>query len=564
MSLNIKTQDGYQSVIAGIPKELKYTAKENSGIAINNIEGSEDYRTISNTGVISVEQAETNGAIKVKTSSNEPEEIAIKGLNNAAYKNIDTEISTTGEVTSVNLPTTKAVVDYVVAKVGALPKPMQIKGTLGTETGAIGSLDAAAEANTGFVYLVVTNGTYASKSAKVGDMFVSNGKEWLFVPSANDGANEILMANYTTDKTSAGKTAIANSDTVTKAIGKVDNRLADAETEIGKKVNKTSVSSSTETTSVINVTDAKAQMAMVAKISGKTVKDGDTLKSAVVESVVSQGRNKNDEVYEPGYFYDTGAENNNNGGYRTKSYIPVKPSTTYYMNGTDVVITKYNASKSPIGYILWRKGSQSFTTDSNTHYIRLATPSNAALPQIAIFEGSTVIPYIPYNKTTVLVPQSIRNLPDYGIEGNYIDFENGIYHHKRTKDNPFKNNTWAYNTTLSAFFTEATVKNLVSADYSLVTTSPMSDKTMAVNNLDNVSYWTTRVVIKDNAYGTNVENFTEAIRKKEFEYELTNEEVISLTDFIRPLPVENGGTLTLVNEHNLDMPSVIKYKKEVN
>lgn len=152
--------------------------------------------------------------------------------------------------------------------------------------------------------------------------------------------------------------------------------------DVDNKANKTSVSSGeNSTTSVINVTDAKAQMAMVAKISGKTVKDGTTLKSAVVESVVS--------------------------------------------------------------------------TDKSG------------------------------NKTTVLVPQSIRNLPDYGVDGNIVDFENGVYNHNYTISN------------------------------GAVTAYTGTDK------------------------------------------------VIPITDYLRPLPVENGGTITLVNEHNLDVNSTIKYKKEV-
>ena len=58
--------------------------------------------------------------------------------------------------------------------IGELPTPMQFKGTLGTG-GTITSLPAAAAANTGYTYKVITDGTYQSIAAKAGDTLISNG-----------------------------------------------------------------------------------------------------------------------------------------------------------------------------------------------------------------------------------------------------------------------------------------------------------------------------------------------------------------------------------------------------
>ena len=70
-----------------------------------------------------------------------------------------------------------------------LPEPMIFKGTLGTG-GTISVLPAASSANQGYTYKVITDGTYASQSAKVGDVFVSNGSEWVLIPSGDETVSD--------------------------------------------------------------------------------------------------------------------------------------------------------------------------------------------------------------------------------------------------------------------------------------------------------------------------------------------------------------------------------------
>ena len=66
-----------------------------------------------------------------------------------------------------------------------LSEPMVFKGTLGTN-GTITSLPTASASNEGYTYKVITAGTYASQSAKVGDVFVSNGSAWVIIPAGDD------------------------------------------------------------------------------------------------------------------------------------------------------------------------------------------------------------------------------------------------------------------------------------------------------------------------------------------------------------------------------------------
>lgn len=67
---------------------------------------------------------------------------------------------------------------------------MLFKGTLGTG-GTITSLPAAAAANEGYTYKVITDGTYASQAAKVGDVFISNGSSWVLVPSGDEPSGTV-------------------------------------------------------------------------------------------------------------------------------------------------------------------------------------------------------------------------------------------------------------------------------------------------------------------------------------------------------------------------------------
>ena len=97
-------------------------------------------------------------------------------LGTAAAKNFTTSV-TSG---SSDLVTSGA----VWTAIDNLPEPMVFKGTLGTN-GTITSLPTASASNEGYTYKVITAGTYASQSARVGDVFVSNGSAWVIIPAGD-------------------------------------------------------------------------------------------------------------------------------------------------------------------------------------------------------------------------------------------------------------------------------------------------------------------------------------------------------------------------------------------
>ena len=86
-------------------------------------------------------------------------------------------------------------------RIDALPLPMVFKGTLGTG-GTISTLPTASSSNEGFVYIVITDGTYAGQSAKAGDTFVSDGSAWVLVPSGDDSGSLVISQTLTAGQTS--------------------------------------------------------------------------------------------------------------------------------------------------------------------------------------------------------------------------------------------------------------------------------------------------------------------------------------------------------------------------
>ena len=83
-----------------------------------------------------------------------------------------------------------ATVSTVTSAIAALPEPMQFKGSLGTD-GTITTLPAASSSNEGYVYKVITAGTYASQAADVGDTFISDGTQWVLIPSGDEPSGTV-------------------------------------------------------------------------------------------------------------------------------------------------------------------------------------------------------------------------------------------------------------------------------------------------------------------------------------------------------------------------------------
>lgn len=136
-------------------------------------------------------------------------------LGTAAAKNATDTYNATG----TDVTTGKAVAEAL----ATLPEPMIFKGSLGTG-GTITTLPTASSSNKGYVYKVITAGTYASQSAKVGDTFISDGSAWVLIPSGDEPSGtvtNVAVANgggltvSGSPITSSGTITVGHSNSVT-------------------------------------------------------------------------------------------------------------------------------------------------------------------------------------------------------------------------------------------------------------------------------------------------------------------------------------------------------------
>ena len=115
------------------------------------------------------------------------EELAKKADKTDTYTKtqIDSALSEKANASDVYTKTQTYSKSEVDTLIDNLPEPMIFKGTLGVG-GTIQSLPTASAINEGFTYKVITDGTYAGQTAKVGDVFTSNGSAWVLIPSGDE------------------------------------------------------------------------------------------------------------------------------------------------------------------------------------------------------------------------------------------------------------------------------------------------------------------------------------------------------------------------------------------
>ena len=135
-------------------------------------------------------------------------------------------VDTTVTSGSGNLVTSGA----VYTAIDNLPEPMVFKGTLGTG-GTITTLPTASSSNEGYTYKVITAGTYASQSAKVGDVFVSNGSAWVLIPSGDTDTDtwrniKINGTEQISSAISSGAVDFVNGTAITAGFNSTGNKVS--------------------------------------------------------------------------------------------------------------------------------------------------------------------------------------------------------------------------------------------------------------------------------------------------------------------------------------------------
>lgn len=176
----------------------------------------------------------------------------ILGNGNSGVKKSGKTIVTTLGSDDTTLPTSKA----VKAAIDALPEPMIFKGTLGKD-GTITSLPAAAANNEGYTYKVITDGTYAQQSAKIGDVFISNGSSWNLIPSGDEPSGTVTNVATGTGLTGGPITSsgtISHADTSSQASVSNSGRTYIQSITLDGMGHVTGITSATET---VTNTDTK-------------------------------------------------------------------------------------------------------------------------------------------------------------------------------------------------------------------------------------------------------------------------------------------------------------------
>lgn len=117
---------------------------------------------------------------------------------------------------SANDNSTKvATTAYVDSAIDALPEPMVFKGSVGT-SGTVTSLPTAAATNEGWTYKVITS--LSSPAAKVGDTVISNGSNWVVIPSGDEPSGTVTsigVSNATNGGLTISGSPITSSGTIT-------------------------------------------------------------------------------------------------------------------------------------------------------------------------------------------------------------------------------------------------------------------------------------------------------------------------------------------------------------
>lgn len=197
----------------------------------------------SKIGSVTLASGTNNGTLKLTVDGKATDNIAVKGLGSAAYTassayatsaqgtkadnampkaggTFTGAVTLSGDPTSALHPASKQYVDTQITNKIAASDAMVFKGTLGTN-GTITAVPTS-EVVKGDTYKIVTAGSYAGFTCKVGDLIIAlNGgsieattENWAYVPSGNE--NETYIKYSTTTQT---LTTNAQSGTITLAEG---------------------------------------------------------------------------------------------------------------------------------------------------------------------------------------------------------------------------------------------------------------------------------------------------------------------------------------------------------
>lgn len=289
--------------------------------------------------------------------------------------------------------------------------------------------------------------------------------EQVTTDKANVTENAAKVAEDRTAAETAAQTAQAVADSLpedyTTAVGKIAENTAEisavklSDKELQRRVDALydigqGVTHKFETdtdTAHQKTVPTGAKLMSVKSIGGHSeVIDGEIVSAGVTE-VVEQGKNLWDEVWGIGSI--NSSSGNDEGGTASiysKNYIPIIPNSTYIfvfagsIEFENVKTRFYDHNKKYIGFNdndgQTVYPNRTFITPSNAFYVRFTLPPGYGVVyknDIALIAGSSGS-YTPFHRNVYQIPEVIKALPGYGVEGNVTDYEAKTYTQNNTID----------------------------------------------------------------------------------------------------------------------------------
>jgi hypothetical protein len=299
------------------------------------------------------------------------------------------------------------------------------------------------------------------------------------------------------------------------------------------------------------------------------------LRSAPVTEVESVGANLFDGETLKG-FYDSGIGTyvNSENESCSKNYISILPNAQYCVTGTQNFVIFYDFNQKFISSQYYN--SQPFTTPTNARYMRLNF-GTADVNNIMINKGSTALPFAPFTKNALEIPEAVR--PENGINEYVYDYIEWLADETRKSYQRVgvsdmgtldfykheESNSWFF-AEVPAMVMGGSLVRCIPYDFGTSSFSwsfidSYADKTINITT-NNFIY------IKDTAY-TDVETFKAAMSGVMLYYELAEPIITDISDKLPAdnlIAVEGGGSLTFKNEYEFAVPSTVVYqvKSEVN
>ena len=380
----------------------------------------------------------------------------------------------------------------------------------------------------------------------------------------NPAAGEVISNNYYNYST------LADINAAIYSASSSISRLAKRVTNLEKGILPDPFLTDDSVAYTKNVPANALPYAEITEIGGMTYKDGDTLRSAPVTAVESVGANIWDgEWYNASLNENTGVfMEGSDADVSSKNYIPVIPETQYIASAK-MWVAFYDINKAFISAAPF--SIEPFTTPANCYFIKFQTMKgeygSVYKNDIVVNKGTTALPYTPYFKRTLEIPEAVQALDGYGWGVsedvyNYVDLEKKQFA-KRVGKIAFtgseaweKYGTKQYGMSLSAIGAKPNAGAMCdrfTQGYTGVGKFFVGLSGIAFfADYETVGEWKS-YLSEQYANGTPVILY----------YELAEPIITDISDILPTdnfIEVEGGGTVTMANEYGADVPSKITYQ----